>query len=331
MKFEAVKQALAHQNSGRVPYTIILAPESWDLYAPKLIERYADDKIKADLEAGRIDRLEAYSLAVGNCMLYVNCPWWGWHSFPEDYSTEEAPTLLPYTYGYGSYEQSFAHWKYLKENYDAYLLVTIWGSHFEKAYFARGLENFLADMAGEPEFAAELLNMIIRKNMVMLENFLVSPHIDGVLLGSDWGTQRGMLMSPSSWMELIRNGEKQEYDLVHRMKKDAFVHSCGKIDAILPELCDMGLDALNPIQPECMDIGELKRLYGDKLTFFGGISTQQTLPNGTPDEVRRETRRIIEMMSVNGGYITGPSQEIMPDVPYENLIALIDTAKEYMQ
>ena len=129
---------------------------------------------------------------------------------------------------------------------------------------------------------------------------------------------------------MIREGERQEYDLIHRMNKDVFVHSCGKIDPIIPELSDMGLDALNPIQPECMDIGELKRLYGDRLSFYGGISTQQTLPNGTPDEVRRETRRVIELMSGNGGYITGPSQEIMPDVPYENLIALIDTAKEYM-
>ncbi len=110
------------------------------------------------------------------------------------------------------YEGAFEHWKYLRETYDAYLLVTIWGSRFEKAYFARGLENFLADIAGAPEFAADLLNMIIRKNMVMLENFLVSPHIDGILLGSDWGTQRGMLMSPKAWTELIRDGERREYD-----------------------------------------------------------------------------------------------------------------------
>ncbi len=112
------------------------------------------------------------------------------------------------------------------------------------------------------------------------------------------------------------------------MKKDVFVHSCGKIDAIIFDLCEIGVDALNPVQPECMDIAELKRTYGDKLTFFGGISKQQPLPNGSLDEVRRETRRIIEMMSVNG-YITAPSQEIMPDVPFENLIALIDTAREY--
>ncbi len=101
MKRETIKQALAHKESGKVPYTIILAPESVEPYAPKLIERYANDKIKADLEAEKLNLIEAYSLDIGNCMLYVNCPWWGWHSFSEDYSAEEAPSRLPYTYGYG--------------------------------------------------------------------------------------------------------------------------------------------------------------------------------------------------------------------------------------
>ena len=91
------------------------------------------------------------------------------------------------------------------------------------------------------------------------------------------------------------------------------------------------MDGLNPVQPECMDLAELKEKYGSTLTYFGGISTQQILPNGTPDEVRRETRRVVELMSKNGGYIMAPSQEIMPDVPYENLLALIDTAKEYAE
>lgn len=91
----------------------------------------------------------------------------------------------------------------------------------------------------------------------------------------------------------------------------------------------MGVDALNPVQPECMDLGELKRLYGDKIAFYGGISTQRTLPNGTPEQVARETERTIKLMSVHGGYITAPSQEIQVDVPYENLRALIDTARAH--
>ena len=96
-----------------------------------------------------------------------------------------------------------------------------------------------------------------------------------------------------------------------------------------PDLTEMGVDALNPVQPECMDIYKLKENHGDKITFWGGISTQQTLPYGTPDDVVAETRRVTDALSQNGGYIIAPSQEIQSDVPFENLSALIDTAASY--
>jgi len=184
-------------------------------------------------------------------------------------------------------------------------------------------------MAGEPEYAQALLDKIIDKNMVMLENIINLPEIDGVLLGSDWGSQRALLMSPESWREMIAPGEKKEYDLIHEAGKDVWVHSCGCIDVIIPDLVEMGLDVLNPVQPECMDLTFLKNEYGNKLSYWGGISTQQTLPYGTPNEVADETRWTIDLMSKNGGYITSSSQEIQADVPYENLCALIDTANEY--
>jgi uroporphyrinogen decarboxylase len=137
------------------------------------------------------------------------------------------------------------------------------------------------------------------------------------------------MMSPETWRAMIKGGEQREYDLIHRYGKDAFVHSCGKILRIMGDLVEMGLDCLNPVQPECMDLAFLKKEYGDRLTWYGGISTQKTLPYGTPAEVRAETRRVIELMSTNGGLITSPSQEIQTDVPYDNLRALIDTAKEF--
>ena len=91
------------------------------------------------------------------------------------------------------------------------------------------------------------------------------------------------------------------------------------------------MDVLNPVQPECMDIKELKTTYGSRIAFYGGISTQKTLPYGTAAEVAAETEYTIKLMSENGGYITAPSQEIQTDVPYENLRALIDTAKKFSE
>ena len=109
-----------------------------------------------------------------------------------------------------------------------------------------------------------------------------------MLLGSDWGSQRGLLMSPAAWDDMIRPGEQAEYDLIHSYGKDAWVHSCGNIEPLIGRLIEMGLDVLNPLQPEGMDIARIKRDYGGKLAFWGGISTQKTLPYGSPDEVRSE-------------------------------------------
>jgi uroporphyrinogen decarboxylase len=240
------------------------------------------------------------------------------------------PDYLPDTIGYGSYSEFFKHIKHIKEAYNVYIVAAVWGSHWEKAYFSRGIENFLADLAGNTEWAQELLDLIIRKNIVMLENIMTASEIDAVLLGSDWGTQRGLIMSPDCFRKMIKPGEKQEYDLIKKYGKKIFVHSCGDILAVMDDLVELGVDCLNPVQPECMDISLLKNKYGAKISYYGGISTQDTLPFGSADEVRAETRNVIELMSVNGGYITAPSQEIQTDVSYENLCALIDTAREYI-
>jgi uroporphyrinogen decarboxylase len=97
----------------------------------------------------------------------------------------------------------------------------------------------------------------------------------------------------------------------------------------MPDLVEIGVDVLNPVQPECMDIAQLKRDYGDRIAFWGGISTQRTLPYGTPDEVRQEVARVVEIMSPGGGYITSPAQEIQVDVPIENVMALLGEARRF--
>ena len=135
-------------------------------------------------------------------------------------------------------------------------------------------------------------------------------------------------MSPEVWDDLIRPGEHKEYDLVHSYGKDVWLHSCGCVDVLMPRLVEMGLDVINPVQPECMDIAALKADYGDKLAFWGGISTQQTLPFGTPDEVRKEAREIRDMMSSNGGYIFAPAQALQGDVPVPNIQAMLEVARE---
>ncbi|MBQ3177465.1 MAG: hypothetical protein IJB52_06565 [Clostridia bacterium] len=328
-RYERVKAAIAHQNIDTVPSCIHLAGDGLQLYSQKLYDKYTDANLRALCEAGKISKQHAMYYGMGNHVLTVSCPWWSWYDVPAEYFAEETPDSLPKTIGYGSYSEFAETVRNLKEFTDAYVLVTIWGSHFEKANFARGIENFLADLAGDPEYAQSMLDFIIHKNLVMLENIVHTPGIDGILLGSDWGSQRDLMMSPACWRQMIAPGEQKEYNLIHDAGVDVWVHSCGDIRKIFPDLSEMGVDVLNPIQPECMDIYELKEKYGSHMTFWGGISTQKTLPYGTPEGVAEETRKVTEALSKNGGYIIAPSQEIQADVPFENLCALIDTAKSY--
>jgi len=330
-KAEIVKRVLNHKEVSVVPYDINLTGSAYKIYGTKLLEQYASEKIMEDFRRGVLSLAEAVALAIGNHMLYVYAPWWFFYDVPEYFRDEETPEELPDSIGRGSYEAFFEHVKYIKENYDVYTLVAFHGSHWEKAHELRGIENFLYDMAAEPECAQQLLDMIIRKNLVMLENILPCKDIDGILLGSDWGSQKDLLISPECFRRMIKGGEKQEYELIRKYGKDVFVHSCGNIVRVMDDLVEIGLQGLNPVQPECMDLKLLKENYGDSITFYGGISTQRTLPYGTPEDVIRETNEVVELMSKGGGYITAPSQEIQEDVPYENLIALIETAKKWAQ
>lgn len=309
-KRELVKRAIAHED-GRVPYFMTFTAE--------LAEQVCDYFGNRDIHQ-----------AVGNCVYPVSPVWWDWHDVGEDYGRFDAPDYVAGTRGTGSYDGFAERLAEIKEATGCYILCEIYCSHFEKAYFARGLENFLADMVMSPDFARRILDAIIRKNLVMLENLIGYEDIDGIVLGSDWGSQRSMLMSPDIWRDMIAPGELKEYELIKSAGKDVWVHSCGHIEPIIPDLVEMGVDVLNPIQPEAMDIYELKRLYGHKLTFWGGISTQWTLPYGTPDEVRRETREVVVAMSSGGGYITSPAQGIQVDVPIENIAALVEEARAAM-
>lgn len=306
---ETVRAAIQHKECDRIPYAIDFTEE-----AVALLQKEVN--------------CENFDTWIDNDVQSISVPWWGWHNLDADWAGPDTPKSSPTVIGYGSYEKLEDNIKSAREASDKYFLVRLYGSHFEKAYFARGIENLLCDMAADYDFAKKLHNSIIEKNMVMLDNFLNIPEIDGVLLGSDWGSQKGTLMSPEIWDDIIRPGEQKEYDLIHSYGKDVWVHSCGCIDVLIPRLVDMGLDVLNPVQPECMDIAALKKNYGDKLAFWGGISTQNTLPFGTPAEVKAEARKVRQTMSAGGGYIFSPSQSIQDDVPVPNMLALIETARE---
>jgi len=148
--------------------------------------------------------------------------------------------------------------------------------------------------------------------------------IDGMRFGDDWGHQRGLIMGRALWKELIGPRVRQMYQAVKARGKRVFIHSCGKVDELFPDLIECGVDVFNPFQPEVMDVYAVKKQFGDRLSFFGGISTQKTLPFGTPAQVREEVKRLLDQVGRQGGYIASPAHDIPKDAKPENIAAMIE-------
>ena len=181
-------------------------------------------------------------------------------------------------------------------------------------------------MVTQPALVAELFDKVTQYKLAVSRQ-LVKMDFDALHFGDDLGTQTGPFFAPRLFHELLRPC----YEPLFRMAKEAgkfmMMHSCGQVSAFLPELVAMGLDVLEPCQP-CNDLQKFKQEYGAQLTFWGGVDTQQLLPFGTPDDIRREATRVIRTLGKGGGHIIGPSQEVMKDVPLENVVALIETIVE---
>lgn len=196
-------------------------------------------------------------------------------------------------------------------------------SLFERAWTMRGMENLFMDMIEAPEFVDELLDVICDYNVAVIEQALKFD-IDAIHFGDDWGSQRGLLMGPRLWERFLKPRLARMYGAGKAAGKFVTIHSCGMVQELFPQLIEIGLDCFNPFQPEVMDPYEMKRLYGDRLSFWGGISTQQLLPYGTPEDVRAEAKRMMAEVGKDGGYILAPAHGIPGDARPENIMALIE-------
>jgi uroporphyrinogen decarboxylase len=186
-----------------------------------------------------------------------------------------------------------------------------------------GMETVLMGMVKDPCFVHTLLDRILDFNLKVIDNFC-SYDIDGMWFGDDWGMQTGLIMGPDLWREFIKPRLARMYDRVKANGKYVLIHCCGKVDSILPDLIEVGVDVFNPFQPEVMDVYQIKRTYGDDLCFWGGIGVQSTLPLGTVTEVKDEVQRLLEEVGKDGGYIAAPSHSIPGDAKPENILAMIE-------
>lgn len=215
----------------------------------------------------------------------------------------------------------------IKQNTEnCFCMASLGFSLFERAWTMAGMENLLIAMVSDKKYAHKLFDKILQYNMQILEKLCNFP-LDGIIIGDDWGQQTGLIMGPHLWHQFIEPRIKQMYGFVKSKKKYVFIHSCGKVDELFPFLIEAGLDVFNPFQPEVMDIFEIKRKYGSKLSFYGGISTQRLLPFGTVQQTKDEVRRLIEEIGKNGGYIAAPSHSIPYGAKVENIAAMIEVLK----
>jgi len=193
-----------------------------------------------------------------------------------------------------------------------------------RAWMLRGMENYLMDMEDNPTFVEELLDGLLDLNLHVIDQ-MAHYAFDCLRFADDWGSQRGLLIGAPRWRKFLKPRLKRIFQRGRELGFVIAVHSCGDITEIIPDLIDMGVQIINPFQPEAMDVLDLKRRYGRHVCFNGGISTQQTLPHGSVDDVRDEVAACIRILGKGGGYIMGPAKPILPDVPLPNAVALIDT------
>lgn len=194
---------------------------------------------------------------------------------------------------------------------------------FERSYGLLSIPTLLESMATAPSLVAELLEKITDYKLAVSRHVL-RMDFDALHCGDDMGTQLGPFFSPRLFRDLLKPCYRRLWSTWKDAGKLVMLHSCGRVMDFLPDLVEIGLDVLEPVQP-CNDLEVLKREYGDRVTFWGGIDTQWLLPFGTPAQVRQEAAKVIRLLGKGGGHIIGPSQEVMKDVPLENIVALLET------
>ena len=197
---------------------------------------------------------------------------------------------------------------------------------FEAAWALRGLEQLLIDFIEDPDLADQILDIPYRYHLTAAET-LVRAGADMIWLGDDVGHQQGMLMSPRHWRRFLKPRMAHIVERAKAINPDVKVayHTDGCVYTIIPELIEIGIDVLNPIQPAAMDPARLKRAYGSDLCFWGSMDEQYTLPFGSPGEVREETLDRIATLGVGGGLILAPTHHIQLDTPLENFWAMAET------
>lgn len=339
---ERVRTAIEHKNPDRVPANF----ECVGSVMEKLLKKYNLSTSEQILQKFEIDiraispryigpELKTWKDANGDT---ISESYWGYHSkshwvgtefnsITSYYPLDKAETIADLE-NFAWPNPDWFDYESIKYQCDKFKDKAIIMGHegpFQFATFLRSMENLFMDMAAEPEFAHRLYNRMVEFELEYYERIFKAAdgQIDILRPHDDYGTQISTLFSVDMWNEYFKENTLKLSALAH--KNNAFYqqHSCGAVREIIPELVKCNVDVLEPIQKvKGLEPEALKREFGDKLAFHGGIDTQGVLPFGTVEEVIKETQRFIDVFNVNGGYILMASQGFEGDVPLENIEAM---------
>jgi len=207
-----------------------------------------------------------------------------------------------------------------------FMQMTVW----EASWYLRSMEELMIDMMVESEAATILLDKITDFACAKARAYATAG-LDILSLGDDIGTQNSLMIDVGLWEQWLQPRLKKVIQAAKKIKPDIliFYHSCGYILPFIDKLIETGVEILNPIQPECMEFDDVYDRFGDRVSFWGTLGTQQLLPFGTKEEVKKVTLSRLEKCGPKGGIIIGPTHIVEPEVPWENLTAIIEAAKEY--
>jgi len=200
---------------------------------------------------------------------------------------------------------------------------------FERLHCLRGMENTLEDLYASPVETERLLDAITDYQVELVRAWGRMPDVDALLLTDDWGTQEALMISPAMWRRIFAGRYRRLCDEAHRNGLLVVFHSCGNVFEIIGDLIEAGVDVIDPLQPEVMDLAAVAREYGGSVAFCGGISDQR-LGVQTPEQVRDEVRWLIDTLGApfDNAYVLAPSNSLMPEIPIENLVALFEACHD---
>jgi len=350
---DRVAAALEHVQPDRVPFQSTFTPE----FAARLRADLKLEDARNHNPHGGGNRYEL-EIALGQDLLLTSVGWANsYYLHEQDYVDEWGVgwRVVPYTtpFGVGRYTEPHVHpladeaalgnyrppdpnrsalyedaaraiWSFQEDYYIVGVVVT---TIFETAWGLRGLERLLMDFVEKPELADEILEIPFRYHRVAAER-LTRMGVDMIWLGDDIAHQSGMLMSPNHWRRFLKPRMAELIAALRQINpvlKVAY-HTDGCVYDVIPELIEIGVDVLHPVQPHAMDPVRLKREYGRKLCFWGSMDEQHTLPFGSPADVRREVRERAATLGAGGGLIIGPTHHVQLDTPLENFWAMASAA-----